>query len=79
MLYEVITSNFMRLRNVELKYNVPKALLSRINFFDSVEFYINGNNLYTWQNLPRAFDPEAKQLEVYPITKRYNVGLRFTL
>lgn len=77
--YSLRNSNFLRLRNVELKYNVPKALLSRINFFDSVEFYINGNNLYTWQKLPSAFDPEAKQLEVYPITKRYNVGLRFTL
>lgn len=77
--YSLRNSSFLRLRNVELKYALPKGLLSRINFFDSVEFYINGNNLYTWQKLPSAFDPEADRLEVYPITKRYNVGLRFTL
>lgn len=77
--YSLRNSSFLRLRNLELKYEIPKALLNRINFFDSVEFYVNGNNLYTWQRLPKAFDPEAQKLEVYPITKRYNVGVRFSL
>lgn len=76
--YRLRNASFLRLRNVELKYKVPKHLLNRIAFFDNIEFYVNGNNLYTWQSLPRAFDPEARKLEVYPITKRYNVGFRFS-
>lgn len=77
--YNLRNSSFLRLRNVELKYRIPTDILKRTNFFEMVEFYVNGNNLYTWQKLPSAFDPEAKKLEVYPITRRYNVGLRFTL
>lgn len=76
--YSLRSSDFLRLRNVELKYRLSKSLLQRIGFFDSAEFYVNGNNLYTWQKLPRAFDPEASKLEVYPITKRYNLGVRFS-
>ncbi len=74
--YSIRNSSFLRLRNVELKYTFSKEFLSLMNLFDSFELYVNGNNLYTWQSLPRAFDPEAARLEVYPITKRYNVGLR---
>ncbi|MGQ1783678.1 MULTISPECIES: SusC/RagA family TonB-linked outer membrane protein [unclassified Saccharicrinis] len=76
--YSLRNSSFLRIRNVELKYKLGKALLDRTGFFDSVEFYVNGNNLYTWQTLPSAFDPEAQKLEVYPITKRYNFGCRFS-
>ena len=77
--YNLRNSSFLRLRNVELKYRIPKSILEGTKLFDSIEFYVNGNNLYTWQSLPRSLDPEAKKLEVYPITKRYNMGLRFTL
>ncbi|WP_066630846.1 SusC/RagA family TonB-linked outer membrane protein [Labilibacter marinus] len=76
--YSLRNASFVRLRNVELKYKLPKAFIDRTNFFDNVEFYVNGNNLYTWQKIPKAVDPEAKKLEVYPITKRYNLGCRFS-
>lgn len=76
--YSLRDASFLRLRNVELKYKLPKEVLKRSTFFDNVEVYVNGNNLYTWQTLPKAFDPEAAKLEVYPITRRYNVGLRFS-
>ncbi|WP_083690369.1 SusC/RagA family TonB-linked outer membrane protein [Zobellia uliginosa] len=76
--YTYRNSTFVRLRNVELKYSLPKSFLEKIGGFDNFEFYVNGNNLYTWQYLPRSFDPEANKLEVYPITKRYNVGLRLS-
>ncbi len=69
-------SDFMRLKNLELKYTFSKKTLSKVDYVKSLEIFTNGNNLFTWQKLPSEFDPEARSLEVYPIAKRFNVGLR---
>ncbi|WP_158027193.1 SusC/RagA family TonB-linked outer membrane protein [Labilibacter marinus] len=69
-------SDFIRLKNIELKYKFSKNILDRTGFMDNLEIFVNGNNLITWQKLPEEFDPEARSLSVYPIAKRYNVGLR---
>jgi len=71
-------SDFLRLKNVELKYTLNKNLISRVSFMKGMEVYTNVNNLWTWSRLPKEFDPEATSLEVYPIAKRFNVGLRAT-
>lgn len=71
-------SDFLRLKNLELKYTFNKNDLSKIGFVKSFEIYTNANNLLTWSKLPKEFDPEAVSLEVYPIAKRYNIGVRAT-
>ncbi len=70
------SSNFLRFRTMEIKYRFGKKLKEAIRIFDSFEIYVNGNNLATWSDLPDEFDPEQRQLNVYPITKRYNFGVR---
>ncbi|WP_158655286.1 TonB-dependent receptor [Flavivirga eckloniae] len=70
------SSNFLRFRTLELKYAFGKKLKEIIGLFDAFEVYVNGNNLATWSDLPDEFDPEQTQLLVYPITKRYNFGVR---
>jgi len=77
--YTLRNSSFLRLRNVEIKYRLGKKTLNKLKVFSNLEIYFNGNNLYTWTNLPSSFDPEAKNLEVYPIAKRFNFGVRFSL
>ncbi|WP_372776451.1 hypothetical protein [Mangrovibacterium sp.] len=74
--YNVRSSAFLRLKTLEVKYKIGKRLQDKIGLFESFEVYVNGNNLATWSDLPDEFDPEQSQLEVYPITKRYNLGLR---
>ena len=44
---------------------------------ENLEIYANGQNLFTWSPLPDSFDPEAQKLEVYPISKRFNLVLGF--
>ncbi|MDG2280563.1 MAG: SusC/RagA family TonB-linked outer membrane protein, partial [Flavicella sp.] len=72
------SSTFLRFRTLEVKYKFSKAVMKKIGVLDSFEIYMNGNNLYTWSALPDEFDPEQRQLTVYPITKRYNFGLRMS-
>ncbi|WP_282134746.1 TonB-dependent receptor [Seonamhaeicola maritimus] len=72
------SSAFLRFKTLEVKYQLGKKAKDAIGFFDSFEVFVNGNNLVTWSDLPSQFDPEQNQLIVYPITKRYNVGLRLS-
>ena len=74
--YNFRSGNFLRLRTVEVKYRFGKYIKERLRLFDSFEVFANGNNLATWSDLPDEFDPEQQTLRVYPITKRYNLGLR---
>ena len=74
--YSVRSSDYVRLRTLELKYTFTKESLHRLKIVQGLEVYANGYNLLTWTSLPDMFDPEASKLEVYPITKRYTFGLR---
>jgi hypothetical protein len=71
--------DFIRLRNIQLGYTIPKAVTERLKM-NSIFFYARGTNLWTWvkdDNMP--FDPEAgvsseTNLEVF-IPKTVTVGL----
>jgi TonB-dependent starch-binding outer membrane protein SusC len=75
--------DFIRLRNIQLGYEFPKSILSKLNM-SSFFFYVRGTNLWTWvkdKNL--GWDPEqgvASQtnLEVY-IPKTITVGINLGL
>ena len=75
--------DYIRLRNVQLGYNLPKALL-RHAFITNANFYVRGTNLFLFKqdkNIP--FDPEqgisnVGDLNVY-IPKTLSVGLNITL
>ncbi|TYA84308.1 TonB-dependent receptor [Seonamhaeicola marinus] len=71
-------ADFLRFKTLEVKYQLGKKAKDAIGFFDSFEIFVNGNNLATWSDLPSHFDPEQNQLIVYPITKRYNLGVRLS-
>lgn len=76
--YSNRSSNFLRLKTMEISYKLGKKAKDAIGIFDSFEIYANGNNLVTWSDLPDEFDPEQRTLQVYPITKRYNFGVRLS-
>ncbi|WP_187388197.1 SusC/RagA family TonB-linked outer membrane protein [Seonamhaeicola marinus] len=70
------SSDFLRFKTMEIKYKFGKKLNQAIGLFDSFEVFANGNNLATWSDLPDEFDPEQRQLLVYPLVRRYNFGVR---
>ncbi len=71
--------DFIRLRNVQLGYSIPKAFISKAKL-SSLFVYVRGTNLLTWvkdENLP--FDPEQgtgsqTDLNVF-IPKTVTIGL----
>lgn len=65
--------SFVRLKNIELSYTFPKELIKHIGM-SNVRFYINANNLFTWDHLDDLVDPESNGSNRYPLLKTVNVG-----
>ncbi|SEW43888.1 SusC/RagA family TonB-linked outer membrane protein [Chitinophaga arvensicola] len=68
-------TSFIRLKNLELGYNLPQSLLSRASI-KAARFYVNGFNLLTFTRL-KEIDPEGTDLSgyFYPQQKVFNVGV----
>ena len=73
----VKSGNFLSLRNVEIGYSLPKALIAKVNM-TQCRFYVSGYNLHTFSNLPDNVDPEKPMSYVwwYPKTRSYSVGVK---
>lgn len=69
--YWLRNGNFLRLRALEIGFNLPKSLISKI-LLSSANIYVRGMNLFTLDNI-KFFDPEI--LEGYPVMKSYNLGI----
>lgn len=67
--------SYLRLKNVELSYDFPKKMLRKVKM-SRLQIYLNGNNLLTFSSIDKRRDPETSGNNVYPIVKRYNMGLR---
>ncbi|SDM34655.1 TonB-linked outer membrane protein, SusC/RagA family [Pedobacter steynii] len=76
-------ADYIRLKNVELGYHLPKSLSKRLRLMD-VRFYANGLNLFTLNKLKiYDVDPEVKRgttqaYENYPQMKIVNFGVQVT-
>jgi len=65
---------FIRLKNVELSYTLPQAIIKSWGMSD-LRFYVNGSNLVTWDKLGGLTDPESNGSNRYPIMKTINFGI----
>lgn len=70
-------ASYLRLKNVQLSYNVPSSLISKIGL-KNLLLFINGQNILTFSKM-KDFDPERniKQANYYeyPSVKTYSAGL----
>ncbi|UOE46529.1 TonB-dependent receptor [Mucilaginibacter sp. SMC90] len=76
----IYSSNYLRLKTVELGYTLPATWMKRIGI-DNARIFVNGINLFTWSKLKDFnFDPEISNNSTgtYPQQKVINAGLRFT-
>jgi TonB-linked SusC/RagA family outer membrane protein len=64
---------FIRLKNIELSYTIPRRFTK--NWANELRFYVNANNLVTWDHLDGLTDPESNGSNTYPIMKAVNFGV----
>ena len=73
--YWLTNIKYLKLRNLEFGYTVPKAILSKALISD-LRIYLAGTNLITFTNAP-GIDPEVEDANglSYPTTRIINIGL----
>lgn len=72
-------NNFLRIKNVELSYNVPKKITDRFKF-GSMRVFVSGFNLGFIYNSVELFDPESRSDTgwYYPQQRVISTGLSAT-
>ncbi|WP_209282341.1 TonB-dependent receptor [Flavobacterium sp. XN-5] len=72
--------SFLRLKNVEVGYNIPKIMLNKVNV-QSARIYMMGYNLNVWDKI-KYWDPETGNGNGglnYPLPTTVTLGLEMTL
>jgi len=75
----LFNSSYARLKNLQLYYELPKALTNNIKI-SYVRVYVSGQNLYTISKIPKelGMDPEMGSYGGYPLLRTFTVGLNVT-
>jgi TonB-dependent starch-binding outer membrane protein SusC len=76
--YFLRDSDYIRLKNLEVGYNLPTDLSNRFGI-QRMRIYANGFNLLTWDKL-KVMDPEAgsNSGQYYPQKRVFNFGVSLT-
>jgi TonB-linked SusC/RagA family outer membrane protein len=76
--YYLKSNNYLRLKNIELGYNLPSEIGSKIGV-GKLRLYVNGLNLITFDKI-KIWDPEATSSngQYYPQSRVLNAGVRVT-
>lgn len=76
--YFLFSKNYLRLKNIELGYSLPRTVVDKISL-SNVRFFVNGLNVFTVA-ANKIFDPEANASGgvSYPLSRVINTGLTVT-
>ena len=69
--------NYMRLQNIEIGYNLPNKLLSKVKIMEA-RLFVNGYNLFSIDYLKKynvSADYPNAAISAYPEMRVYNIGL----
>lgn len=73
----VKSAAFLRLKNVQIGYNLPKEICNK-TFLSQCRFYISGDNLLQFNNFWDGWDPEMPNVDsggTYPQTRVVSFGI----
>lgn len=70
----VENASYLRLKNLQIGYTLPKTLLRRIGFIQNFRIYLSGINLFTITKYT-GYDPEADGV---PPTRQYLAGVNLS-
>jgi len=76
--YYMMSSNYIRLKNFEIGYNLPPGISKRVGI-NNLRIYVNGLNLITWSKQD-ILDPEgtSQNGQYYPQARIINTGVTVT-
>lgn len=78
----VYDGSFIRLKNVEVSYTFKNSMTRQLGI-SGLRIFISGNNLWMWSRMPDDregnFSGAGSNYGAYPIMKRVNLGIKFSL
>ncbi|MBC7886476.1 MAG: SusC/RagA family TonB-linked outer membrane protein [Ferruginibacter sp.] len=75
--YNFVSADLARLQELNLSYNVPRRVLSKLNIRNA-QLILQGNNLYTWLANDAKEDPEYLKRSIRP-RALYTFGVKIEL
>jgi TonB-linked SusC/RagA family outer membrane protein len=76
--FTVMKADYLRLKNLQLGYNLPKELTKK-SYLSSARIYVSGQNIFTLTKFPKDMDPENGSASyAYPQVAIYTLGLDLT-
>ncbi len=74
----ILDGSYLRVKNIQLGYTVPKQVTSKMKI-ESLRFNVNAENLFTFSNYRKGWDPEINSGgSYYPILANYTFGVNVT-
>lgn len=74
--YWLQSSDYVRLKNLEVGYSFPEAFTQKLKL-TQLQVFCSGQNLITWTKI-KDFDPETTSATAYPLNRVYNLGISLT-
>ncbi len=75
----LVKADFLRLRFLNIGYNLPGSLVNRIGF-KGLRCYFSGTNLFVISKFNKDYyDPEMGSNTAFPVMKNFNFGVNVTL
>jgi len=65
---------YLRLKNLNLGYNLPKSITSKLGLL-SAQLFFNGTNLFVISPMTELQDPEQNTYDSYPLMRSFTIGL----
>ncbi|WP_345952525.1 SusC/RagA family TonB-linked outer membrane protein [Mucilaginibacter sp. PAMB04168] len=78
---DVQDASFVRFRNLNLSYALPKSIVQKLKYISGIRIFAQAQNLYTWTKWT-GFDPEDSNNLAsfeYPTPRTYTFGLSVNL
>jgi hypothetical protein len=70
-------SSFLRLRNIELGYNLPAPVLKTLRL-DKLRIYVSAVNAFSWSYLQKNYNIDPETPAGYSGLKSFNAGISLT-
>lgn len=70
------SGSYLRLKNVNIAYELPKSIISKVGI-EKFTVFVNGTNLLVISGFDE-YDPEQATLDSYPIFKTFSGGINFS-
>jgi TonB-linked SusC/RagA family outer membrane protein len=76
--YSLYNNRYIRLKNLQIGYSVPKGLIRKINV-ERLRVYFSGTDIWETYSIPGVYDPEKPfNPRISPFPRGYSFGINLT-